>query len=448
MTKYALIAVFGFLISEVSAQFQGITQGAEGTSTIPVRGSTVGFDLTKTDLSLSANNLAKASQKNTASPILSSTIKVKNNDGIGSLFSGGNIVAEGNLNGLIGITLPDISRNATSAFTKRYNNLDNHYLGLEVSMRAQIVTKITALINSLLPSISNLTQRTNAQNELNNLWSTLTNRENEYYDAIKNLTPSDPQVVHVYSKVKTYALTLQNEYSSLYQEHQAKLQHLHLEYSNINYSRLSIFGYGGITALEFKVFDGFNLNDPSKSFSDIKERSGNIGLGINYQHNAMWLGITYSYEDSNNLSELKKKEYSIKTTIIKDSISLTQEDKFSAYTGTFSRHIRKNQFNVDLIFRINLDDEYKNFLLLNPYVRASVLSGNTELLTNKTNVGLGCYFFQQNGKFNGGFYVELPDVNNNIEKKKPALEQNIQPPLMKLTFGIVAKYTLGTFIGW
>jgi len=81
-----------------------------------------------------------------------------------------------------------------------------------------------------------------------------------------------------------------------------------------------------------------------------------------------------------------------------------------------------------------------------PYIRIQT-STNTTLLPNTLNLGCGFYFFQQTGKFLGGFYAELPDVNNNYEKMKPTADQQLKGPLQRLTFGLVGKLSLSSFLG-
>ncbi len=124
---------------------------------------------------------------------------------------------------------------------------------------------------------------------------------------------------------------------------------------------------------------------------------------------------------------------------------LLDEKKITGYSGKYGA-VEVNNFNADIVFRLKLDDEDRSHLLINPYMRATLFSRDTSLMVNKTNLGAGFYFMQ--GKFLGGFYVELPDVNNNAEKMKPTDEQNLRQPLQRLSFGIVTKINLKTIMGW
>ena len=81
-----------------------------------------------------------------------------------------------------------------------------------------------------------------------------------------------------------------------------------------------------------------------------------------------------------------------------------------------------------------------------PYLQSNLFSRNKLILPNTTNIGCGFYFFKNTGKFLGGFYTELADVKNSFEKMKPEEEQNLRTPLKRLSFGIVAKMTIGSFL--
>ena len=87
-------------------------------------------------------------------------------------------------------------------------------------------------------------------------------------------------------------------------------------------------------------------------------------------------------------------------------------------------------------------------ILASLYLRSSLFSRDTAYLKNYTNIGTGLYFINKKGKFLGGLYVELPDINNNVEKAKPQDEINIRPPFKKLTFGIVIKFNISSIFDW
>ncbi|MEO8769964.1 MAG: hypothetical protein ABI402_07760 [Ferruginibacter sp.] len=149
--------------------------------------------------------------------------------------------------------------------------------------------------------------------------------------------------------------------------------------------------------------------------------------------------------DGDNFINLKSKEYTIRTTDISSNQSLVSEKKITGYGGKYSK-VETNQLNIDIVADYRLSDSSR--ILVNPYLRSSLFSRDTAFLKNYTNVGLGLYFVGKKSKFLGGLYLELPDINNNIEKAKPASEIDIRPPLKKLTFGIVTKFSISSLLSW
>ena len=85
-------------------------------------------------------------------------------------------------------------------------------------------------------------------------------------------------------------------------------------------------------------------------------------------------------------------------------------------------------------------------MLLNPYLHSKIGSSNKDLIPNTTDIGIGLYVFNSKSKILGGFYIELPDISNNIEKNKTITDQNIRPALQKLSFGIVTRFNLQSFM--
>ena len=184
-----------------------------------------------------------------------------------------------------------------------------------------------------------------------------------------------------------------------------------------------------------------------ENFEDIVGRGWQLGYGINYQWRNLCFGFSWSRNKSNNFSKLTKKEYVIRTTRNAGNSNLIEEAELAGYSGEYSK-IYLNNLDIDVVVRLKLDKEYKNYVLLNPYMRASVRSSNTTLLQNTLNLGLGIYFLPNNSKLLGGIYFELPDVNNNSEKAKDRDDQNLRPPLRRLSFGVLTKINLSTIMGW
>jgi hypothetical protein len=209
--------------------------------------------------------------------------------------------------------------------------------------------------------------------------------------------------------------------------------------------RITPFIFGGIDARNFSLYTGLNSSSLAKSFTDTLYRGGQFGIGINGQIGSWWLGITYAYVDGDNFSNLSSKEYALRTTDTSRNQALISEKKITGYSGKYAK-VESNQLNIDLLKEFKLGDTSR--LITNLYYRGSLFSRDTAYLKNISNIGLGVYFLGKKSKFLGGLYVELPDINNNIEKSKPESERGIRPPYKKLTFGVVTKFSIASIMGF
>ena len=124
---------------------------------------------------------------------------------------------------------------------------------------------------------------------------------------------------------------------------------------------------------------------------------------------------------------------------------MIKEKKITAYSGKYGEVV-VNRLNFDIIAAFKLDKEADNHILVNPYIRGNFFSRDTSLQLNTFNIGTGFYLFKKTGKFMGGLYIELPDVNNEIEKKKPLEDQNIRADFKRLTFGLVGRISINSLL--
>lgn len=443
MKKLLTALLLGFAIN---ADAQGLTQSAEGKSTIPIRGTAVGIDLGKTELSFGYNNINRAVESKTVQPIFGAEVRVKNEEGLGNLFSAGDLVPAGNLNLFAGFTLSNIGKGAQAGLSTLRDSEVTRFKKWENKFRTDLKADFTDFIADRIKIITNGSAQSSASVALTGALP-LKNTE-EYFNAVSNLpTPTDAEVQLVYDQVKEYAKAKQKTYTTEKTAYIKRLEDYYKQFSETNNRRLTLFAFGGINAIGFKQFTGVDSSNLANSTKDVDGRGGQFGLGINYQWRSIWLGFTFSRMQSNNFSVLKKKEYSIRRTVNLPPSSLNEETKVTAYSGTYGE-VDLSNINADIVVRIKLDKEYKNYLLLNPYLRALVGSSDETLLPNKTNLGLGLYLLPNNGKFLGGIYLELSDVDNNIERRKDADEQNLRPPFGRLSFGVVTKFNLSSIMGW
>ena len=214
------------------------------------------------------------------------------------------------------------------------------------------------------------------------------------------------------------------------------------------YYKFTTYLFGGINAMDFKRFDKIDSTNLENSFVDEYFRGGNFGIGFNFEYWRFRFGLTYAYTKTSNFSALSATEYTLQSSTVINNQTLQTKDAVTAYGGGRYGEVEKNDLNIDIIYNCRLDKDGENHILINPYLRASMFSRDTSLLINKANLGIGGYFFKESGKFLGGLYIELPDINNNIEKKKPVDKQNFRPPLKRLSFGIVTKFSLKALFEW
>ncbi|MCE7070889.1 hypothetical protein LZG74_11280 [Dyadobacter sp. CY327] len=424
------------------ARSQGLTQSADGKSTIPIKGSAVGIDIGKTELSFGYNNLNSAVEAKQIRWIFGSEVRVKNEEGIGNLFSSGDFIPSGNLKGYSGIT---IDLGTTSEIQRIEKNAQTKFSNWQTSFRTDLKSDFQDFINISAATLSTDALTTTTKTTFTNAMPGA-NIE-EFFDVVKDFKAADPVTQLVYDQIIDFAKLKKKEYTDHKKAYIESRSNLYKRFTATNSSRLTAFGKAGISSIGFKHYVLSDTVNLAKNFEDKVGRGWQFGFGVNYQWRNIWLGFSWSRNKSNNFPKLKKKEYFIKTTKSSGSSSLIEESKLTGYSGTYSK-IYLNNIDIDLVVRLKLDNEYKNYTLLNPYLRASVKSSNKTLLQNTVNLGIGIYFLPNNSKLVGGIYFELPDVNNNSEKAKDLVDQNLRPPLRRLTFGVLTKINLSTIMGW
>jgi opacity protein-like surface antigen len=443
MRKIYLV-ILGLATSGMYTYGQGLTQSADGKSTIPLRGAAIGIDLAKTELSFGINNINSAVKESKVKMIFGGNVKVKNEDGIGNLFSSGDIVSGGSVNAFAGFTFSNaFNAGEAEAYTVRLKLTADYNERLK-SYRDILRKDLSAYFNAVAQQELVDADRTATTTSLQSILDSILQAET-FYDAIKGLTDPNEKIQTVYQRVTDYAKSKKNDFLEDRTQYINKLSMLNADYRKTNNQRFTIFAFGTIETTNFKKFNTLDTTNFGKSFKDINDKGNHIGIGVNYQVGSVWLGVAYSYVLTNNFSDLVKKDYTIKNVTNTASGSLIQEKTITGDAGTYGT-LHVNNLDADVVIRIGLDKARKNIMLINPYLRGIVFSRDQSLLANKTNLGTGFYFLQ--GKFLGGFYVELPDVANNLEKNKPFADQNFKPAYKRLTFGVVTKFNFSSIMGW
>ncbi|WP_294823232.1 hypothetical protein [uncultured Flavobacterium sp.] len=418
---------------------QSLTKNAEGESTIFMKGSSIGLDIGKTQLSFGINNLQQALTHN-HNYIGGVSVKGENKEGLANLFKEGNFVPAASLEGFIGGRISFGEKKESIEDRSRINaKLEKFDRQRIDECRNLIVTGVIAstslsqeasdkLIKSVEPSIFRFKEvRT-------------------VIDAVKPLA-SDTDALKEWTLLSNGFDDFKKDYEAKRKEVQESRDVGWSQFARKGFTEILAFGYGGITGSEFKRFIAFELTDLSKSFIDESFRGGRGGAGINIHHGSFTFGVTYGYLKTNNYALLTKKEYSLKqtaTSTAQAGQTLTEEKKVTAFSGNYGE-VEFNELNIDVIYNLRLDEQ-ANYLLINPYMKSQLMSRNSAILPNSTNLGIGCYFFKSSGAFIGGFYTELNDINNNYERAKPEDVRNLREPMERISFGVVAKISLSSII--
>jgi hypothetical protein len=448
MKKIHFVFIALLVISQ-SVRSQVITQSAEGTGTVIMEGSTISLDLGKTDLSFGWNNLNKNIVKSNNGWLMGGEVKVKNSDGIGSLFSKGELVPQGGANLFFGRYWSNAELMASE---------DGKYL----KMKKVLLDKAKQLLEDTLFLEIDKIAADNIQDPL--IKKRAIDAVNEQYKkAVKNgstlfvFQPSRFKVADDDANIKAFRTALQKRMLEVKENVEKPyrqisnarfLSKVKFNKSRQGYYKFTAYLFGGINAMDFKRFDKIDSTNLENSFVDEYFRGGHFGVGLNFEYWRFRFGLTYTYVKTSNFSSLTATEYTLQSSTVINNQTLQTKDVVTAYSGGKYGRVEKNDLNIDVIYNCKLDKDGENHILINPYLRASMFSRDKSLLINKANLGIGGYFFKESGKFLGGLYIELPDINNNIEKKKPVDKQNLKPPLKRLSFGIVAKFSLKALFDW
>lgn len=434
----------------VPAFSQWLTQSGDGKGSVLFKGSNLSLDATTSELSFSINNLNQPLSLTKKSDnykwFLGGNLSAKSAEGLGNLFSGGDLVPEARLNGFIGIRF-------SNSFNAARNQLQQDISASLSAMNKRQAQEFESRMRPFMDSvISNSALRDSSviRQVTRRFNSGLTNTTTKtFLDFLKEINDPNAEVSNIRNVLidKTKAIAKENaeERDQLTKPLITSFD----EFKDQSLNALSIFGFGGIDALTFKRVDIISPANISGSFTKEEYRGGNAGIGLNFQHNRLKVGVTFAFfNETNNFSSLDKTDYKLTTTISNTATNqtLVQEKSITGYSGTYGK-INVKQINIDVMYNFNLNKTFENFALVNPYFRTTTSTDDSSIIPDNYTFGLGTYFFKKSSKFLGGLYVELPDVKHAIEKIKPADEQNTRTAIKRLNFGIVTKFSLASVIG-
>lgn len=388
MKKY----IFLFLIISSTVTAQTLTQDAEGQSTVLYQGGNVGIDITKANLTFAYTNLGLAPTSDTSNKfkfIWGVNASGKNNDGLTNIFERGYFQPEASLGGFVGVKY-------------RFDTKPASLETLETQKEPLVKEK---------------------------------KEVNKAIDELKE-------------KTDVVSIAKLTELKKKQKELDEKIQAINDQREKINNTRVRKLGIiylrGERNATSFKLVEEVaDAGSFSKKFNNKDFYGGTIGLGLNYETGKWLFGSSLDYEFTNNTELLTKQTYTLTTTETIGNQSLENKKEITAFSGNYNSYKRLN-LNADVILFSSIDDEKRNYIAWNFYLRHKI-SQSKDVMPTYTNVGLGAYFFNKLNKFLGGVYVEAPDVFEKKEAQK--LDPNFRAIHNRLSFGLVARFNFASILG-
>lgn len=445
MKKIGAVIIVVFLANTSYCQ---LLKTDKSSSSVLVNNTSVGFDIGKTELEFSTNNYANKPVDNNIGVLWGVVAKGKNNDGISNVFKAEEFTPSGSLSGHFGF----FSSNSEK-FKNTYSDAKLKELELEkVSYYNSVKKFFEVEMPNLIKSTDGIVLNSAQQKELNKLLAvplnSISNKFNKTYIELKKIYENRTIDNQIRLKAEQLVSIIDEkgdiEKLKLINKEQSKIRKRDfdaLKSSAKNYQKWNFYGHFGFTGSSFNLFTGWDTLNLNNSFRKETFAGSMGGLGINYANGGDWIfGAKYTYQVSNNLSSLSKTTYKAMSSITSSGQTFTSETSKTAYSGDYSQ-IYLNRFDVDIIRFIKISDS--TTLLLDGFMRVTD-SNDEKKYASRTDIGLASLFFKPNGKFMGGLYVTLPDVDQNIERQKE--NPNYKNWYSRLTFGVYAKFSFTSLV--
>ncbi|MEO8769963.1 MAG: hypothetical protein ABI402_07755 [Ferruginibacter sp.] len=286
MKKIILLSLTLLLISNATVQAQFMTQSAEGKSSIPLplNGIGVGVDIGKTEVAIGLNNYEKilrsADKKFKNNFLLGFNLSAKSSDGLANLFSGGDIVPEGNFLGFLGYSISNNTK-IVEAYIK--SGLEKS-LNVESDQEKELFSDYkSALIKSLKSNIGlikNESLRQKAKKDLTTVIKTETDFKN-LNDAI-NAYGKDNENLKGFAKEMKEKVEIN---TVIYTARFKKIREETTLVATKEYNdfikkawplRITPFVIGGINARNFTRYIKLDQDNLAKSFQDTLYREEHL----------------------------------------------------------------------------------------------------------------------------------------------------------------------------
>lgn len=420
---------------------QVVKTGASESS-ILFNNANLGIDITKTEASFSLVNYKDVIASRSSSLLWGINASGNLGNDIASVFKSSEIQPNSKFQGVLGYTF-------SNASTFR-DFLDNEVSSLSKEKSTLYKSLDAAFFNNLINEVDLASVGNNIKNQAKAKIATIQSGANKFREAKKwvnerfqNSTGDESILMYKLYRFIEYNTELNN-----YLKIQPKIDRL-LKQQEPNilkkkYVKGTIYSLIGFNGQQFNLLNPVDGFPGSFSIDKSSFTGRNFGLGLNSRIGGNFqFGFRYLNEESNNLNSLTKNEYKLVQSVNGQNGNVfTTETKKTAYSGTFDE-VFINRFAIDVIKSFKMDDE--NIVLLDFYYRHGQ-SNNESNYVRRTDIGISASFFNNTGKFLGGIYLEVPDTNQNAEKRKPVDKQELEGVLNRLSFGVYAKFSFTSLL--
>jgi hypothetical protein len=210
-----------------------------------------------------------------------------------------------------------------------------------------------------------------------------------------------------------------------------------------DYWKFSVYGHLGLHSTKFNIYKGWDSVNIDNSFAKETFRGSNGGFGLNLNLKSRWLfGFRFTYEETNNLNTLASTEYKVTKNHTSTSATGSSQIAMTAYPNKYTRaYLNRYDFDIIRFFAL----EKNSIMITDLYFRIKESTNQSKMVSQK-DVGVSASFFKEKGNFIGGIYLELPDIEQNIEKRKPEDEQKLEDWYKRISFGVYAKFSFSSII--
>lgn len=433
--KTSLLSVLISAFIFMNANSQTIKTGDDESSII-FGGTTIGFDVGKSELSFTTNNYSEF--KNKASGLLWGVeVSGKNSDGLASFLNSSELTPSSSIRfnlGFFSSKKEDIT-NHKPVLRKKLINKEKQ---LTAHLDTTLLTTLKVIVRDYEGDICNC-DKIVLTDKINSVISYFV-LKNEFKSISKNLLLSEGYR-KLAGELFLYMDTNDalNDLSIVTKELLLLNSEALSKISNTRFKKFTVYSFLELSKENFTTFSGWDSTNVSDSFQRNEFDGTKLGIAGNIHYKGDWyFGGRIFYELTNNTSLLNLTNYKYQEEHVFGNQQYTQQSEISAYNGSF-KEVGLVRFDIDVARFIPFGE---NFLILNTYLR-NTSSRDKEILASKADIGISSSFFKSKGNFLGGIYLELPDFDQNQEAQKETPE--LEPWHKRLSFGIYTKISLSGF---